>query len=196
MPTASNHPFRRFSAWFEEARANKAIPDASAMTLSTASRHGAVSSRMVLLKALDQTGFIFYTNLNSRKSEQLKENQNAALCFYWASMGRQVRVEGYCEPVTDKEADAYFATRPRNSQLGAWASHQSEEIESREKLKEAFEKYEKKFDGVAVPRPPHWSGWRLIPARIEFWQEEAHRLHQRELCTRHAHGWETTLLQP
>ena len=192
----TNHPFRKFSVWYEEARSNKAIPDASAMALSTASRHGAVSSRMVLLKALDQNGFIFYTNLQSRKSQQLEENQNAALCFYWAPMGRQIRVEGYCEPVTDKEADAYFASRPRNSQLGAWASKQSEEIESREKLVEAFQKYEKKFEGVEVPRPPHWSGWRLIPGRIEFWQEEPYRLHRRELYLRSASGWEQSLLQP
>lgn len=191
-----SHPLRKFQSWYDEAKSCETIHDASAMCLSTATRLGAPSSRMVLLKTIDQTGFVFFTNMNSRKSAELRENQNAALCFYWQPIGKQVRVEGYAERISDEEADIYFKTRARGSQLGAWASQQSEKLDHLSRLKDTYARLEKQYEGKDIPRPPHWSGWRVIPVRMEFWEEEPHRLHKREAFIRHADGWESFLLQP
>ncbi|MGB1540203.1 MAG: pyridoxamine 5'-phosphate oxidase [Rickettsiales bacterium] len=191
-----NHPFRKFSQWYEEAQASKSIDDASAMCLSTATPMGAPSSRIVLLKALDAEGFVFYTNMESRKSRELRANSAASLCFHWPPLGRQVRIEGHAEPVSDTEADMYFASRPRGSQIGAWASKQSEVLNDRQALKDAVATYEKKFDGQEVPRPPHWSGWRVVPTRIEFWEHRASRLHYREAHIRTVDDWDIALLYP
>lgn len=186
-----------FTRWYDDARAHPSIEDATAMTLATATREGAPSVRVVLLKDYDENGFVFYTNLNSRKSREINENPRAALCFYWIPLARQVRIEGSIAPVTAAEADAYFASRPRARQLGAWASLQSSPLTSREELESRFAEMEQKFQGHDVPRPPHWSGWRLAPTSIEFWQNDNARLHEREIYTRDASGqWQHGLLFP
>lgn len=166
------------------------------MALATATRGGIPSVRIVLLKGLDERGFVFYTNLESRKSAELKENPNAALCFYWMELNRQVRIEGKIEQVSAAQADAYFATRARDSQIGAWSSKQSQLLPERADLLQAISDNMAKFDGKKVPRPPFWSGWRVVPEKIEFWQQGDFRLHERELFTRSKNGWETYSLYP
>jgi pyridoxamine 5'-phosphate oxidase len=151
---------------------------------------------MLLLKEIDDRGFVFYTNLHSRKGCQLNDNPRAAACFWWPQLERQVRIEGRVELVSDAEADEYFASRPRASQIGAWASNQSNVLSSREQLAAAVQSFSAKFGDQPVPRPPHWSGYRLIPERIEFWKEAPDRLHQRTLYTRQASGWEVVILAP
>lgn len=165
-------------------------------TLATVGPDGLPSSRVVLLKGADQQGFAFYTNIESRKSRDLRANPKASLCFWWPALEQQVRVEGNVEPVSDVEADAYWETRPRGSQIGAWASRQSEPIESHNELVDEFERLEREYDGRTVPRPPFWSGYRLVPERIEFWSGQEDRLHRRELYTRTGTGWQKTLLSP
>lgn len=189
-------PIAKFIAWLDEAKACKDIIEPTAMTLATADKAGQPSARIVLLKAVDAQGFVFYTNLESHKSEEIKNNARVALCFHWPPLFRQVRVEGMAEAVSAKEADAYFSTRFRDSQIGAWASKQSRPLKNREELEQAFAATAKKFEGKDVPRPPYWSGWRVVPRRIEFWQEGAHRLHDRELYTRQGQGWKITRLYP
>ena len=152
--------------------------------------------RMLLLKDVDERGFVFYTNLQSRKGRQLDENSRASACFWWAPLKRQVRVEGSVEIVSDREADEYFASRPRGSQIGAWASHQSSALSSRDELLVAADALSAEYRDRTVPRPPFWSGYRLLPERIEFWKEQPDRLHERELYTRHEDGWQITLLAP
>lgn len=193
---ATDDPFATFGAWFEAAR--KSAPDnADAMALATADGRGKPSVRMVLLKGIDAQGFVFYTNCDSQKGLQIRENDNAALCFYWKEEGRQVRVEGRLIQVEDAEADVYFATRPRESQIGAWASLQSQPLENRKVLETRFAAMEKKYEGGAVPRPPHWSGFRLIPALIEFWQQGDHRLHDRFVFIRDRDkSWKMRRLYP
>ena len=154
------------------------------------------SVRMLLLKAVDHRGFVFYTHMNSRKSRQLTDNPRAAVCFWWPQLQQQVRIEGRVELVSDREADDYFAGRPRGSQIGAWASNQSSELSSREELVSTLAELTAQYRDKAVPRPPHWSGYRLIPERIEFWKEQPFRLHERELYTRQAAGWKVSLLAP
>lgn len=189
-------PITLFKQWLEEASANPQIADATAMCLATADKAGQPSARIVLLKGVDNRGFCFYTNMDSRKAAELKANPRASLCFYWPPLGRQVRIDGMVEQVTDKEADAYFATRPRESRLGAWASSQSQPLPTRTQLLEAVVARTMEFEGQDVPRPPHWSGWRVVPGVIEFWQEGKHRLHDRDIYRRNDVAWQHNKLYP
>jgi pyridoxamine 5'-phosphate oxidase len=166
------------------------------MTLATTAPDGRPSARAVLLKGLDPRGFVFYTNLESRKSTELFANPHAALCFLWKSLNRQVRVEGPVEQVGDDEAEAYFASRPRDSQIGAWASDQSRPLESRAALERRVEEFSRRFGEGSVPRPAYWSGFRVVPQRVEFWQERQFRLHDRLLFIREGEGWRRERLFP
>jgi pyridoxamine 5'-phosphate oxidase len=172
------------------------LPDPTAMSLGTVDERGQPSVRIVLLKAFDERGFVFYTNYEGRKGRQLLSNPKAALCFYWPTIDIQVRVEGSVTKVAAKEADAYFATRHRLSQIGAWASRQSEPVESPTALDERVEKYEKEFAGKDVPRPKYWSGFRVSPERIEFWKAKPNRLHERHLYTRDGAVWKIETIYP
>jgi pyridoxamine 5'-phosphate oxidase len=172
------------------------IREPNAMALGTVEEGGQPAVRIVLLKAFDERGFVFYTNYDGRKGRHLLAHPNAALCFYWAPIDIQVRVEGTVTKVTDEEADAYFATRHRVSQIGAWASRQSEPLETPSALDERMAKYEKKFEGHDVPRPDYWSGFRVSPDRIEFWKGRPNRLHERHLYTKAGKGWTIETLYP
>jgi pyridoxamine 5'-phosphate oxidase len=191
----SNDPLPIFEAWLAEARASE-INDSNAMALATVGADGQPSLRMVLLKGHDARGFVFYTNLEGRKAGELFGQPRAALLFHWKSLRRQVRIEGPVTQVSDAEGDAYFATRSRDSQLGAWASDQSRPLDSRATFEARFHAMEARFAGGEVPRPPHWSGFRVAPERIELWQDREHRLHERRLFTRTADGWTEGLLYP
>lgn len=188
-------PFALFDSWFREARETE-LNDSNAMALATADADGLPSVRMVLLKGHGPDGFVFYTNHGSRKAGQLAENAQAALLFHWKSLRRQIRIEGSVAAVSAAEADAYFATRGRESQLGAWASLQSETLDRRETFEARFADMEVRFAGQDVPRPPHWGGFRVTPRRIEFWEDRQHRLHHRRLFLRQGDGWAETLLYP
>ena len=187
-------PLAPFHRWLDEAW--KGEPNAHAMALATATPDGRPSARMLLLKGLDARGFAFYTNLESQKSTELFANPYAALCFMWKSLNRQVRVEGPVEPVDDDEADTYFATRPRDSQLGAWASDQSRSLESRAALERRVEEFSRRFAEGRVPRPAYWSGFRVVPERVEFWQERPFRMHDRLLFLREGERWRRERLFP
>lgn len=184
-----------FAELFAQAKAS-GLEEPEAMVLSTVDENGRPSSRYVLLKELDAHGFVFYTNLESRKARALTANPYAALCFYWPPLDKQVRIEGDVERVSDADADAYFATRPRESQLGAWASKQSAALDSRELLERQFEGVRARFEGRPVTRPPFWSGFRVVPSAIEFWTRHAARLHDRARFTRNDGRWVRTLLYP
>ena len=192
----ANDPFALFDDWFAEARESEPN-DPEAMALATADTAGDPTVRMVLLKAHGPAGFTFYTNLGSEKGQQLQENPSAALLFHWKSLRRQVRIEGEVERVSDEEADAYFATRSRDSQLGAWASDQSRPLDSRAQFEARYAEMKQRFDGAEVPRPPYWGGFRLVPRIFEFWQDRAHRLHERRVfLAQDGGGWDQGLLYP
>jgi len=184
-----------FQAWLDEAFASEPdVPDA--MSVATVSADGKPSVRMVLLKSFDARGFVFYTNTHSRKGHDIAANPNGALCFHWKSLGRQVRAEGTLSFVADGESDAYWASRPRGSQIAAWASDQSETVADRQTLEARVATIEQRFAGGSVPRPPHWRGYRLTPDHIEFWLNVANRLHDRLVFHRAGNGWQTERLYP
>ena len=191
----ADDPHALFAAWLTEAEASEPN-DPNAMALATVDADGRPSARMVLLKGHDARGFVFYTNGESRKAEAIAAHPVAALLFHWKSLRRQVRVEGAVTPVEAAEANAYFASRGRDSRIGAWASDQSRPLDSRETFETRFEDAKARFEGGDVPRPPHWGGWRIVPERIEFWQDRAHRLHERRLFTASGDGWSEGLLYP
>ena len=191
----ADDPFALFDAWFAEARASEPN-DPNAMALATADAQGRPASRMVLLKGHGRHGFVFYTNRDSRKAGDLAANPHAALLFHWKSRRRQVRIEGAVAAASDAESDAYFATRGRDSQLGAWASDQSRPLDARATFEARFAAMRERFAGRDVPRPPFWGGYRVTPHAIEFWQDRAHRLHERRLFTRAGDGWNEGLLYP
>ena len=188
-------PLELFDQWLAEARASEPN-DPEAMSLATADAEGRPSVRIVLLKGHGPDGFVFYTNQRSRKGEELGANPRAALLFHWKSLRRQLRIEGEVRLVSDAEADTYFASRSRDSQLGAWASDQSRPLANRSDFEARYEAMRTKFEGLDVPRPPHWGGFLVIPQTIEFWSDRPHRLHERRLFTRSADGWIEGLLYP
>ncbi len=188
-------PIKKFGALFETVLRD-GPPEASACVLATATADGRPSARVVLLKGFDEQGYVVYTNLESQKAVELRQNPQAALCFYWQQLKKQVRVEGSVQPVSPTEADAYFATRPRGSQIGAWASQQSEHLPERKTLETKFEETSRRFGSEQVSRPEFWSGFRLVPERIEFWSNRDDRLHDRELFIKTEAGWQKSLLYP
>jgi pyridoxamine 5'-phosphate oxidase len=191
-------PIERFTRLLDQARAidRALLPEPTAFALATADERGMPSVRIVLLKSVDATGFVFYTNYESRKGRELLATKWAALCFHWQPLEVQVRIEGPVGTVTDAEADAYFASRPRDSQIGAWASTQSRTLARREDLEERVARYEREYEGRTVGRPSHWSGFRVSPARLEFWKGMPSRLHRREVYLRDGSGWRTEMLYP
>jgi len=188
-------PFDLFGDWLGEAEKTE-LNDPNAMSLATVDAEGRPSLRMVLLKGFDERGFVFYTNLESKKGRDLAGNPEAAICLHWKSLRRQIRVEGTTEPVSAEEADAYFASRPRGSQIGAWASAQSRPIEGRFELERKVGETAARFGIGTIPRPAHWSGFRLVPRRLEFWQDRPFRLHDRLVYNRGETGWTTERLYP
>lgn len=194
----ADDPIERFRALLAEAEAidRAVLPEPTAMMVATVGDDGQPSLRVVLLKAVDERGFVFYTNYESRKGRELLAHPKAALCFHWQPLERQVRIEGDVEPVSPEEADAYFATRARLSQIGAWASRQSRPLSSDAELDSRVHEMEERFAGGAVPRPPHWSGFRVVPGRMEFWRNRAFRLHERLVYERDEGSWRVTRLFP
>jgi pyridoxamine 5'-phosphate oxidase len=191
-------PIALFKQWLADAQnlPREQLPEPTAFALATAAENGQPSIRMLLLKDVDRSGFVFYTNLESRKGRELAANRRAAMNFHWSPMDRQVRVEGRVMQVSDMEANAYFATRQRGSQIGAWASRQSRPLERATDLDARVAEFERKFEGQDVPRPPFWSGFRLEPSSIEFWRGKPNRLHERQLYVREGDGWRVQLLYP
>jgi len=195
MPAPDSSPFTRFQDWMAKAEQTEPA-DPNAMILATATANGRPAARTVLLKGVDQRGFVFYTNTTSRKGNEITANPHVALLFYWKSLGRQIRIEGAIERVTNAEADAYYATRARVSRLGAWASEQSRPLASRAILEQRLAEMDERFPD-AIPRPDHWSGYRVLPVSFEFWQEMPFRLHDRTLYQQDSDGsWNATKLFP
>jgi pyridoxamine 5'-phosphate oxidase len=192
------NPIERFIGLLDQARAidKKILPEPTAFSLATADEQGRPSVRIVLLKDVDEHGFVFYTNYESRKGRELLATRRAALCFHWMPLEVQVRVEGGVTTVTDEEADAYFASRPRGSQIGAWASTQSRTLARRADLEARVKQYEREYEGKSVVRPKHWSGFRVAPDRIEFWKGMPSRLHEREVFHREGTSWRLEMLFP
>jgi len=189
-------PIALFEEWFEEAKNDSRIVEPTAFTLATATKDGVPSARIVLLKDFSSEGFVFYTNLTSKKGIELKDNPLASLCFYWEEIGKQVRIDGAVNKVQEKDADAYFATRPRERQLSAWASKQSVMLEDMKVLEERITLIDEDFKGMDIPRPPFWSGYVVSPDVIEFWERGQYRRHKRDLFTRVANGWQHEMLYP
>ena len=192
-----NNPIDLFGEWFKEAK-KKEINDPNALALATAGKKGIPSVRMILLKGFNYNGFVFYTNLNSKKSDEIKSNPNASMCFHWKSLLRQVRITGEISKVSEKDSDNYFNSRSYESRIGAWASNQSSIIKSRNELLNSIEKFKKKYPNENdVPRPKHWSGWNLTPYEIEFWLDGKDRIHERLCYTKkNDNKWEKNLLSP
>lgn len=194
--TNAEEPFRLFAAWLDDATKNE-INDPNGVALATVDSDGLPDVRMVLLKGFDEAGFVFYTNFESAKGREILGNMKAAMCFHWKSLRRQVRIRGAVEIVSDSEADAYFASRPRGSRIGAWASKQSRPLESRFALEKAVAEYTARYAIGEIPRPAYWSGFRIVPKSIEFWHDRPFRLHDRLVFSRSADGkWETERLYP
>ena len=197
--TSFSEPFQRFAELFARAKgelSRECFPDPNTMSVATVGTDGRPSNRIVLLKAFDERGFVFYTNYEGRKGSELLANPYCALCFHWPPMEIQIRIEGRAEPTSDAEADAYFASRARASQLGAWASDQSRPMTQPGDLERRVADVAARFEGSSVPRPPHWSGFRVVPDRIEFWRNRASRLHDRNVYEREGDGWRVTALYP
>ncbi|HEY8564864.1 MAG TPA: pyridoxamine 5'-phosphate oxidase [Beijerinckiaceae bacterium] len=193
--TSADDPFALFAAWLEEASRTEPN-DPNAMALATAEPDGMPNVRMVLLKGFDADGFVFYTNTGSAKGRELEANPQAALCLHWKSLRRQVRARGRVTRVSDAEADAYFQSRPRDSRVGAWASEQSRPLSGRQALEDAVARYAAQFGEGEVPRPPHWTGFRVAPRAVEFWQDRPYRLHDRLVFSRDGSGWSRSTLYP
>ncbi len=193
---ADPNPFIQFKKWFAQALAAQ-LPEPNAMTIATATPDGKPSARMVLLKDFDERGFVFFTNYNSHKGQELAENPQAALVFWWAELERQVRIVGRVEKASENESDQYFYSRPQSSRLGAWASNQSEVIDSREFLEQRLQEFQSQYANQDIPRPTHWGGLRIIPTEIEFWQGRSSRLHDRLLYSHLDDGsWKIERLSP
>ena len=190
-----NNPINLFKKWFSKAKETE-INDPNAVAIATSDNNNQPSVRMVLLKGLSDKGFVFYTNFNSKKSNDLKLNKKASMCFHWKSLRRQVRVSGSVEKVADSEADDYYNSRPYKNKIGAWASSQSETLKNRQEFLEKVKNFENKYPSNNVPRPPYWSGWRLIPAQIEFWLDGEGRIHERLNYVLTNNGWKKELLYP
>ncbi len=190
----NDNPFSQFSSWWDEAVQSE-IVEVNAMTLSTITKEGRPSSRIVLLKGFDSKGFVFFSNYNSSKAQQISSNSHVSLLFFWKELERQIRIDGVCSKVSAEESDAYFHSRPIGSRLGAWASPQSEKIKDREVLVQRLASVTQEF-GLDVPRPPHWGGYRVVPTRIEFWQGRSNRLHDRILYEEQGLSWQISRLAP
>lgn len=193
--TLAEEPLRLFGEWLADATKSE-MNDPNALALATVDENGLPDVRMVLLKGYDERGFVFYTNFESAKGREILGSMKAAMCFHWKSLRRQVRVRGPVEIVSDAEADEYYASRPRGSRIGAWASKQSRPLESRFALEKAVAEYTARYPVGDIPRPPHWSGFRIMPTQIEFWHDRPFRLHDRVVFTHGAGGWEKTRLYP